>query len=142
MLATLSIQFRNSSNSKLFFQGGKNLNQVVFFRYLKLVLIAASQGGFIASHIWEIVGRKNLTIFKGCCYSPFCLMILSTFWKTKTKNLNSDPRILIFLVLGTALPAGYRLSKHYKWSWNRSSHSLAFIGYSKNVCNVSRKVLS
>ena len=28
-------------------------------------LIAAPQGGFIAQHVWEIVCRKNFTIFKG-----------------------------------------------------------------------------
>ena len=33
------------------------------------LIIAAPQGGFIAQYILEIVGRKNLTIFKGCYYS-------------------------------------------------------------------------
>ena len=64
-------------------------------------LIAAPQSGFIAPHVWEIVGWKNLTIFKGCHYSQFYIMISSSFRKIETKDLNSDPRILIFLVLGT-----------------------------------------
>ena len=64
-------------------------------------LIAAPQGEFIALHIWEIVHRKNLTIFKGCHYSRFYIMIPLSFRKIETRNLNSDPPILIFLVLGT-----------------------------------------
>ena len=72
---------------------------------LKLFLIAAPQGGFIAPHVLEIVGRKSLTIFKGCNYSQLHIMISLSFWKIETKNLNSDPRILIFLVVGTTSPA-------------------------------------
>ena len=72
------------------------------------VIIAAPEGGFMGPHVWEIVGRKNLTIFKGCHYSRFYIMISSGFRKIKTKNLNSDVRILIFLVLGVpALHIGY-----------------------------------
>ena len=66
-----------------------------------LLFIAASQGGFIAPHICEIVCRKTLTIFKSCHYSRFYITIFSSFRKIETKDLNSDPRILIFLVLGT-----------------------------------------
>ena len=68
-----------------------------------MLIIATPQGGFIAPHVSEIVGRKNLTIFKGCHYSRLYLMIsLSlSFRKIETKNLNSDPRILILLGLGT-----------------------------------------
>ena len=55
------------------------------------ILITASLGTFIAPHVWEIVGRKNLTIFKGCHYSRFHIMIPLSFWKIETKNLNSDP---------------------------------------------------
>ena len=71
------------------------------------LIIAAPQGGFIAQYIWEIVGRKNLTIFKGCYYSRFYIMISLSFRKVETKNLNSDPRILIFLVLGSTSPAAH-----------------------------------
>ena len=58
------------------------------------------------------VGRKNLTIFKGCHYSRLYMMISSSFRKIKTENLNSDPCILIFLVPGATSPAAYSLSKH------------------------------
>ena len=71
------------------------------------IFIAAPQGGFIVPHVWEIVGRKNHTIFKGCHYSRFYIMISSNFRKIETKNLNSDPRILVLLVLGTTSPASY-----------------------------------
>ena len=37
------------------------------------------------------VGRKNLTIFKGCHYSRLFIMISLSFRKIETKNLNSDP---------------------------------------------------
>ena len=70
-------------------------------------LITAPQGGFIALHVWEIVGRKNLTIFRGCHYSRFNIMISSSFPKIVTKNLNSDPGILIFLALSTISLAGH-----------------------------------
>ena len=73
--------------------------------------IAAPQGGFIAPHVWEIVGRKNLAIFKGCRYSWF-YMISWSFQKIEAKNLNLELCILNFLVLGTTLPAAYCLSKH------------------------------
>ena len=46
---------------------------------------------------------KNLIFFKGCHY----IMISLSFWKIETKNLNWDPYILIFLVLGTTSPAAY-----------------------------------
>ena len=62
--------------------------------------------------VWDIVGRKNLTIFKGCYYSRFYMMISSSFRKIETKNSNSNPCTLIFIVLGTTSPAAYRLSKH------------------------------
>ena len=81
------------------------------FWLFKAILIAPPQGGFIP-YVWEIVGKKNLTIFKGCHYSIFYIIISSSFWKIETKNLNSDPCILMFLILGTSSPAAYSLSKH------------------------------
>ena len=62
--------------------------------------IATTQDGFIAPHVLDIVDRKNLTIFRGSHYSRFYIMFSSSFRKIETKNLISDPRILIFLVLG------------------------------------------
>ena len=53
--------------------------------------------------------KKNLTIFIGCHYSRFYMMVFSSFPKIKTKNLNLDLYILLFLLLGTISPAGYRL---------------------------------
>ena len=50
------------------------------------LIIAAPQGGFIAQYILEIVGRKNLTVFKGCYYSWFCMMISLSFRKIETNN--------------------------------------------------------
>ena len=67
---------------------------------------------FIAPHVSETVGRKNLTIFKDCHYSRFYIMICLSFRKIETKNLNLDPFILPFLVLGTISPAAHCLSKH------------------------------
>ena len=67
----------------------------------KVSVIAVPQGGFITPHVQEIVGRKNLTIFKVWHFSRFYIMISASFQKIKTKNLNSDPCIL-----------NYWLSKH------------------------------
>ena len=72
-----------------------------------IIIIAGPQGGFIVPHIWEIVVRKNLTIFKGCHYSWFYIMISSSFREIETTNLNLDPCVLIFLVLGTRSPAAH-----------------------------------
>ena len=106
-----------SITSKNIYSGVKKKETHVCFtnNYIvlaSLLLIAASQGGFTAPQVCEIVGRKNLTIFKGYQCSPFSLMISSSFRKIQTKNLNSNPCSLIFFVLGTTSPAGYRLSKH------------------------------
>ena len=60
-------------------------------------IVNCRPSGFTVPHIWEIVCRKNL----GCHYSQFYITITLSFWKIQTKNLNSDQRILIFLVLGT-----------------------------------------
>ena len=81
-------------------------NQAMKFDYL----IAAPQGGVIALHVWEKVCEKNLKIFKGCHYSRFYITVFLCFWEIETNNLNSDQRILIFLVLGTNHQL--QLSKH------------------------------
>ena len=83
---------------------------------VKTTFIASPQGGFIAPHVRETEVRKNLTIFEGCHHSRFYMMISSSFRKIETKNSNSDPFILHFLVLGTPSPAAYWLCKHQKWS--------------------------
>ena len=70
-------------------------------------VITTPQDGFIASHVWEIVGTKNLTIFKDCQYFRFYMMISSNFWSIEKKNLNSNPCISNYLVLGTTSPAAY-----------------------------------
>ena len=33
--------------------------------------VAATQGGYIALHVWEIVGRKNIAIFKAATILDF-----------------------------------------------------------------------
>ena len=77
------------------------------FGHINWTLTAAPQGCFIAPYVWEIVSRKNLTIFKGCYSSRFYIMISLSFRKIETKNLNLEPRILILLVLGTASLAAH-----------------------------------
>ena len=74
------------------------------------LFIATPQYGFIAPHVKEIVDKKNLTIFKGCQYSQFYIIISSSFWKIETKNINLVPRILILLVLETKSPAAHYLT--------------------------------
>ena len=75
--------------------------EMIFFNNSIDFIISGPQGVFIALHVWEIVGRQNFTIFKGCHYSQFYITISLTFRKIETKNLNPDSRILIFLLLGT-----------------------------------------
>ena len=89
-------------------------------------LIAFPQGGFIDPHVWEIVWRKILIIFKVCHDSRFYITISLSFQKIETKNLNSDPRISIFLVLGT------NQQLHISYLNIRSDHDIeaAIRGYS------------
>ena len=47
---------------------------------------AAPQGGFMTPHVWEIVCRKNLAIFKDCHYSRLYMMISLSFQKIEKKN--------------------------------------------------------
>ena len=68
-------------------------------------------------------------MFTFCYYSQFYMVISTSLWKIETKNLNLDPRISIFFVLGTKSAAAYSLSKH----------SSPIIGSPKNVCKVSRR---
>ena len=66
----------------------KMISYRVFHELLRSVifsLTAAPHGGFVAPHGWEIVGAKNLTIFKGCNYSRFYMKIASSFQKIETK---------------------------------------------------------
>ena len=91
----------NEINATLLKPKGHNYFNLLIQTSTNLLLIASPQGSFIAPHAWEIVGRKNLTIFKVCLYSLFHIMISSSFWKMETGNLISDRGILIFLVLGT-----------------------------------------
>ena len=65
--------------------------------FFMIYVITTPQDGFIAPHVWEIVGTKNLTIFKGCQYFRFYMMISSNFWSIEQKNLNSNPCISITL---------------------------------------------
>ena len=58
--------------------------------------IAFPQGDFIAPHIWETVGRKNLIIFKGCHYSQFYMMISSGFCKNRDNEFKLGPMHLNF----------------------------------------------
>ena len=67
-------------------------------------IIAASQGGFIAPHVWEIVRRKNLTIFKMLPLFAILYKDFLNFSENRGKELKLGPmyfNILIFLPLGT-----------------------------------------
>ena len=46
------------------------------------VLFCRPSGRHYSPHVWEIVGGKNRTIFRGCHYSRFYMMISSSFRKT------------------------------------------------------------
>ena len=98
--------------SKDYIEGNKKIFKSYEANRPTSFIIAAPQGDFIVAHVWEKLGRKNLTIVKGCHYSWFYVMTFSSFGKIETKNSNSDLCILIFLVLETTSPAAYRLSKH------------------------------
>ena len=72
--------------------------------------IAACQDGFIVPHVWEIRVRKNLTIFKGCHFAQFHILIWWSFPEIETKNFNSDPCFLKLLKMGTISPAAHFLN--------------------------------
>ena len=70
-------------------------------------IIDARQGGFMISYVWEIVVRKNLTIFEGCHFARFYILIWWSFPKIETKNLNSDQCFFKIIKLGTISPAAH-----------------------------------
>ena len=96
-----------------------------------IMLIVTPQGGFI----YPARMRNSRQKKSHCHYSRFYMFSLS-FRKIETKNLNSDPHILILVVLGiTSL-------LHISYLNIRSDHEIeavTFIGFSKNVCKIRRK---
>ena len=66
--------------------------------------------GFIVPYIMEISARKNVTIFEGCHFPRFDILIPTSFWKIETQNIKSDPCIFNLVKLGTISPAAYFLN--------------------------------
>ena len=64
-------------------------------------LINCRQGDFIVLYVWEILVRKNVTIFEGCRFSRFSIFIWLSFRKIETKNFNSDPSFFNSFKIGT-----------------------------------------
>ena len=73
-------------------------------------LIAARQCDFIVPHVWEMVVRKNLTIFGGCHFARFYILIWWSFSKIETKNFNSDLCFFKLVKLGMISPAAHFLN--------------------------------
>ena len=46
----------------------------------------------LSLHVWEVVNRKNLTIFKGCHYSRFGIIIFLKFLENWNKEFKLGPR--------------------------------------------------
>ena len=57
------------------------------------------------------ISKKNLTIFEGCHFPQFYILILSSFLKIETKNFNSDPCFFNLVTLETISPAAHFLSE-------------------------------
>ena len=49
------------------------------------------QSGFIVLYVWEIVTRKNLTIFEGCHFSRFYIIDLVDFCENRDKKYQFGP---------------------------------------------------
>ena len=62
-------------------------------------------GCFIVPHKWEIVVRKNLTIFEGCYFAGFYILIWWSFPKIEAKNFNSGSCFFKLAKLGMISPA-------------------------------------
>ena len=58
---------------------------------LSFSIIATRQYGFIVRHVWEIIVRKSLTIFEGCNFPRFFILIWLSFQEIDTRNFKSDP---------------------------------------------------
>ena len=63
----------------------------------KIVFIAARQGGFIVPYVWEIVARKNLTIFEGCHFPRFYNWFDWVSWKSRQRISIRTHAFLILL---------------------------------------------
>ena len=101
-------------------------------RFVKVCLykkfIATRQGGFIVLHVWEIVVRKNLTIFEGCHFARFYILIWWSFPKIETKNFNSDPCFFKLVKLGTISPAAHFLNCVHIGR-RQTIAAMAFVGF-------------
>ena len=69
--------------------------------------------------------RKKSQIFQRLSLFSILYDHLLKFSNNRDKEFYSESCILIFLLPETTPPAAQRLSKHSKWSWNRSDHSWA-----------------
>ena len=70
-------------------------------------LIAARQGGFIVPYVWEIVVRKNLTIFEGCHFPRFYIIDLIKFRENRDKEFQFGPILVNLVELGRISPAAH-----------------------------------
>ena len=102
----------SSSNITNFSEGLSSFPMITWFSLKVKLERKHFQSGFIALYVWKIGDRTNLIFFKDCHYSGFYIIISLSFWKIETKSWNSDPLILIFLVLETSSQAAYLLFKY------------------------------
>ena len=56
-------------------------------------VIAARHGGFIVPYVWEIVVRKNLTIFEGCHFPRYYIIDLIEFCENRDKEFQFGPML-------------------------------------------------
>ena len=108
----LFILLDNRQNKKIWKHGnrkkqnlGKKIREIGW-----VALITAHQGSFMVLYVWEVLVRKNLTIFEGPqhpCFDRFCISIWWSFSKIETKNFNSDSCFFKLVKLGMISPAAH-----------------------------------
>ena len=99
-------QIDTSNNNLSTRREWQHLTWCVSLLYDKNV-IAARQGGFIVSYVWEVVVRKNLTNFEGCHFAQFYILIWWSFLKIETKNFKLGPCFFKLVKLGTISPSAH-----------------------------------
>ena len=64
----------------------------------------------IVPHVWETVVRKNLTIFEGCHFTRFYILIWQSFRKSRQRISTRTQAIFTLVKLGTISFAAYFLN--------------------------------
>ena len=126
MEATFIVNLETVTNKNGHRKEGKLAKPTGTLFYMSITFIATFQGGFIAPHVWEIVGRKNLIIVTRLLLFMILYGYFHKFSENREKEFKLGPMYYNFLVMpmyyNFCITSYIWVIKNYKWwSWNSSS---------------------